>query len=131
MKEAYQERYREFKALEDRERDLGIRLGWIRSGVFSAGFILYLGWDLVSGPLAGALGVGALTSLVGFLALVGWHRRVRKRRRNYEAMARINKTSLARAERRWEDLPPSALLERGTSAPYHTAGKEGLMVPNG
>ncbi|MGD2120483.1 MAG: hypothetical protein PVJ76_02005 [Gemmatimonadota bacterium] len=118
MKEAYQERYREFKGLENRERDRGIRLGWIRSVVFSLGFILYLGWDLGSGTLADALGVGALVCVVAFMALVAWHRRVRKRRSYFEAMARINQIALARAERRWRNLPDPAFEEPHTDHPY-------------
>ena len=52
MIEAYQERYLGFKGQAEELGRRGVRLGWIRAGVFSLGFLLYLAWDMGSGALA-------------------------------------------------------------------------------
>jgi ABC-type cobalamin transport system ATPase subunit len=114
--ELYGERFRRFSDLQKAEEGRGRRLGWIRAGTFSVGSLFFLGWDLTSGSLSQAFGAGVVLSLVVFMALVFWHRRVRERRVGYEVMARINRTAMARVSRSWAELPPSPF---DTPDPHH------------
>ncbi len=118
MTEIYEERYHRFLGLQKEEENRSLRLGWVRVVVFSAGVLAYLGWDLTSGALGLVCGAGALLSLAVFVWLVVWHRRVRARRKNHEAMARINQIALARVARAWGDLPPSPMEAPGPDHPY-------------
>ena len=58
LTKVYEERLHNFQTLQDREEALGLRLGWVRAGTFVAGSLFYLGFDLLSGALALASGVG-------------------------------------------------------------------------
>ena len=114
----YQERLHRFQTLQEREEALGLRLGWVRAWTFTAGVLLYLGFDLWSGSLALASGAGMGLAIVLFLVLVTWHRRVRARRRWFGAMAQINAVALARIARNWDALPLSVLEDPDPHHPF-------------
>ncbi|MCJ7628738.1 MAG: hypothetical protein MUO50_10165 [Longimicrobiales bacterium] len=118
MIKVYEERLQRFREDQVREEAQGLRLGWVRAGVFVVGSLFYLGLDVWSGPLAQACGVGMGLALVLFIALVIWHRRVRRRRDWAATMVRINQVALARVARDWEALPPVAFEDPGTHHPY-------------
>ncbi len=86
--------------------------------MFSFGFLLYLGWDVGSGAIARASGMGAVACLAVFVLLVVWQRRVRSRRRRFGALAEVNQIALARAHRRWAELPASHFDDPGPRHPY-------------
>ncbi|MFH1763428.1 MAG: hypothetical protein ABIF09_04460 [Gemmatimonadota bacterium] len=118
MTKVYEERLQRFREAQKREEARGLRLGWARAGVFVVGFLFYLGLDIWSGPVAKACGVGMGSALVLFVALVVWHRRVRRRRDWAATMVRINQVALARVARDWEALPPVAFEDPGSHHPY-------------
>jgi membrane associated rhomboid family serine protease len=85
LTQLYQQRLDRFRRDRDAEVARGFRLGWARLVTFLVAFGLYVAGDLSSGPVARGLNAAAVLALVGFLALVVWHRRVRARRRWAEA----------------------------------------------
>ena len=114
----YQSRLSQFSDLQNGEAGRGLRLGWARVVVFSIGCLFYLGWDVTSGTVARICGLGAVFSALVFVWLVVWHRRVRARRKRYEALAQVNRIALSRLARRWSDLPPSTMCQPAPDHPY-------------
>lgn len=118
MIQLYQERLGRFSQDRDAEEARGLRLGWARLGTFLVGFGLYVAGDLSSGSAGHALSVAAVLVLVGFLALVVWHHRVKVRRRWAEALIRVNEDSISRVRRDWAELPPPPIPEADPSHAY-------------
>lgn len=90
----------------------GERIGWARVAcALAAALSVAAGWDGRWLSWGAGLTVGA--ALGGaFLACVAWHRRVRVAARRAAILADLNRQSVARAQRRWHDLPnPTAPAE--------------------
>lgn len=107
MIQFYRERLARFEEARVAQERLSIRLGWLRVGVFLAGFGLYVAADVVGGAVRRGLGAGVVVALVLFLLLVVRHRRVRDRERRLAALVRVNEEAVARLKRDWDALPPA------------------------
>jgi len=118
MKEIYQERLVRFTEHQRREEVLGRRLGWVRFGVFTAGVLSYLGFDVGPPSSTRWYALGMMASLAAFSWLVLWHRRVRHRRAWAATLARINREALHRLDRDWAALPPSRMEDPELRHPY-------------
>jgi len=118
VKALYQDRLRSFEEARDRERATGLRLGWIRVGVFLTAFALYVVQDVAEGAPAWWARAGMLLAILVFVVLVVKHRRVRARERWMGHLAEVNRTALARLDRDWDTLPPIALAPVARTHPY-------------
>ncbi len=114
----YRERLHRFSVARGTEGALSTRLGWIRVGVFLLGFSLYVLWDVTSGLAALWALWGMVLSLVAFVWLIIWHRRVRHRERKLGLLVEINRVALARLGRVWGELPDSRISSPGSDHPY-------------
>ncbi len=118
MRERYQERLIGFQKAGSSEKDLSIRLGWVRVAVFVVGFALYVVSDVSTGLLETWSRGGMVLAGAVFLALVVWHRRVRSRERRFQVLATINREGIARLDRDWGSLPGTPIPPSSMAHPY-------------
>lgn len=105
MTRLYSERAARHTALRDEEQRRSSRISRLRLATFLPGLASVI-WALTHGGAAMPLAAG-LVLLVVFAVLVGYHARIEERAAWYDALRVANVRALARAERRWDDLPPA------------------------
>lgn len=105
MTRPYAERAARHIEARDREQRQSTRVSRLRLATFIPGLAL-LAWALAHGGATLPL-VAGLALLAAFAALVGYHARIEDRVAWHEALRVANVRALARAERRWDELPPA------------------------
>lgn len=103
MTRPYGDRTARHTAARDAEQRRSAVVSRFRLGIFIPGLALVL-WALTHGGAALPLWSG-LALLAMFAVLVGYHARIEERATWSEALRVANVRALARAERRWDDLP--------------------------
>lgn len=103
MTRPYGERARIHAEQRDRERRRSTMLSRLRLASFLPGLALVI-WAIAHGGATIPL-VSGLALIAVFAVLVGYHARIEERIALHEAMRVANVRALARAERRWEELP--------------------------
>ncbi len=101
----YAERAAQHAARRDAERRRSTRLSRLRLATFIPGLALVI-WGLTHAGAGLTLSSGSCL-LAAFAVLVGYHARIEERVAWHEALRVANVRALARAERRWDDLPPA------------------------
>jgi hypothetical protein len=105
-----QARYRERSARFAAERDRLAARSRLLSHARTAAFILVIALGLYVERSPGPASMGAaLLGLAGFVALVVWHRRVRRREVWYDELVKVNEEGLCRLARDWRRLPVRTL----------------------
>lgn len=120
METEYQDRLTRFQENLGAEELLSRRLGFARFGLFCFGFFCYVGMDVGPGASALAFGWGLALSVVVFLGLVVWHRKVRARLRWARTLVGINEAAISRLGRDWTALPPTEMESPDRQHPYAT-----------
>ncbi len=82
------------------------------------GFALYVAADVSTGLVEVWSWGGVALAGAAFLAMVGWHRRVRSRERRFQALEKINLEGIARLDRDWANLPPTPIPPSSVAHPY-------------
>lgn len=115
------ERAAEFRRQEAVEARRSTWLSWLRLGTFLAVVVALLAAERWSGAaLRGALVVAGLGA-VGFILLLGVHRRIRRRERHAAALAAVNEEAILRIRRDWAALPDEPW---GTVPPDHPEAED-------
>jgi ABC-type multidrug transport system fused ATPase/permease subunit len=113
--EEYRARAERFGQERDRLTRQWNLVGNVRLVAFVAAAALLV-WGIVQG--ATALWLGGLAVLGAFVALVVYHNIVGRQRRRFEELYRINTEAIARAERRWDDIPLRHTIAPEPGDPY-------------
>ena len=103
MKRPYGERAARHAAARDEEQRRSTTISRLRLATVLPGLVA-LGWALTHGGAAGWLSA-ALILLAAFAVLVWYHARIEDRASWHDALRIANVRALARAERRWDELP--------------------------
>lgn len=103
MTRPYVDRAARHATERDREQQASARVSRLRLATFIPGLALVI-WALTHGGATLPL-VAGLALLVAFGFLVGYHARIEERVAWHEALRVANTRALARAERRWDNLP--------------------------
>ena len=101
----YAERATQHAARRDAEQGRSTLVSRLRLATFIPGLALVI-WALTHGDAGLPLATGSCL-LAAFAVLVGYHARIEERVAWHEALRVANVRALARAERRWDDLPPA------------------------
>ena len=107
MREEYREREERFRTARLAADRRSRQLSHARLAAFA--MLAVLLWLTTSSVAAGrpVLAAAAAIAALGFVALVGWHGRVRREERRLAALEGVNREALARANHEWDRLPPS------------------------
>ena len=105
MTRPYAERAARHTSRRDDQQRRSTRVSRLRLATFLPGLALVL-WALTHAGATVPLVTG-LVLFVVFAVLVGYHARIEERVAWHEARRVANGRALARAERRWDDLPPA------------------------
>lgn len=107
MREEYREREQRFRTARAAADRRSRRLSHARLAAFAVLVVLlWLGADAASASRPVFAAAAAIAAL-GFVALVGWHGRVRRDERRLAALEAVNREAVARANHEWDKLPPS------------------------
>lgn len=105
----YEARAAGFDREAGEKRRASQRIGYGRLLLFL--IMLVTGWGTWQGSLGGVGFWGLAAMAVGFAWLVRLHRRARLRQRRVEIMAQVNRESVARVDRDWENIPAPPEIE--------------------
>lgn len=111
----YRRRVERFAAERDRLESRSRRIARIRVGLFVLALAALVRAELVAAGRGAFLGIG-IALLVGFIALVVYHGRIKRAQRRVAALAAVNEEGPLRIAREWDRLPGA---DFGTSDPSH------------